>query len=723
MSVGNGHGGHDPGGGDGPPGGFEDGASLLPNNDSNQVMSVDSDEEGEKRDVVEELEMPGDVHAPAPAAASSSMNRTFASVVAGQQKQGSVMPAILREWMSDVDSFEAECRTFVAAHVNRGAETEAEVAERIANKPFDTWSTTEKEQLKGEEWLSFLKKSAQAARESEAASSLFKLRVTEDTPGTVATAVGDKQHKMIDIFARAAAGGKLKAALARECIFHQELASRGKASALLTYAAGCAKEVREVYEQAAVAPVVVRLAAGNDGTFITLRVTRLDAKPRLTFEVDAGLALPVEVMAATEEKLLPAAQKRSVYRVTRSANRGLSRVTLFTTEIPPLLRTEPWLLLEGQRCLVRFPGLLPTCDRCWASGHMRNMGCPLAAAEKAATCTSCKATGHSAERCRMKSTVCRLCNVAGHIMRHCPQAVCFNCNHNGHISIDCKEPQKRKRDGGQQRAGAAAADEAAEEGAARGAPEARREAAAGAAIEVEGGDEEEEKGERMEGEVCAGESVTSAEREQRKTRASEEKAIEETFALCDKEKLDAMLLRINTVLIPPLEFKRKGWLNEGKIVLDPRGAAAKTPEAIAARVEEAQRFHRLLYCIARGYTDAQVLAALDIKKGAGEDRAPSRVAPAAAAANAPAAARSGGKGGKAAKTGKGSAAKPDAAPAAPPPSAEAKEFEKWMKRGRDPPAAPGADGGNAAEAGAHQPAAAGGSASSQQVQEVMEVDN
>jgi hypothetical protein len=143
-------------------------------------------------------------------------------------------------------------------------------------------------------------------------------------------------------------------------------------------------------------------------------------------------------------------------------------------------------------------------------------------------------------------------------------------------------------------------------------------------------------------------------------------------------------------------FHRK-VLNKGShLTLDPRGANAKSAEAIETRATDDERLHRVLHHIACGATDEQVLEAL----GFTPEEARQQLANARAKrdGSAPTPAAADGSGAKGGKGSKGSGGKSAAAAAAATSAAgvTAGPMDKFVTSGRKQPGANGAGAGDSA---------------------------
>jgi hypothetical protein len=165
------------------------------------------------------------------------------------------------------------------------------------------------------------------------------------------------------------------------------------------------------------------------------------------FEIALGLEPPLAIALAVQLRLAaPADRDWHVLNVVRNPLRGVATITLFAAAIPAALQAEPWLMIDGEKRLLRFPKGAPTCDACWQTGHARQI-CPARAAAAQAECTHCKKRGHAADACWKLQATCHYCGQTGHFKQDCPGLRCNECHGQGHIAKKCpkRKPQQRPR--------------------------------------------------------------------------------------------------------------------------------------------------------------------------------------------------------------------------------------------------------------------------------------
>ena len=196
-----------------------------------------------------------------------------------------------------------------------------------------------------------------------------------------------------------------------------------------------------MWKRTGAAPVTVKLPAGVQGGQIVLRVSRPDAALRASFELVTGMADPYSICVAVEERI--GGNCVNVMNVEREATRTVSKVTLVGSTLPAILLKEPWVELDGERKLLRFKGGPTTCDRCWSSGHPRQL-CPSTPPPAIQECTRCSQKGHLADACWLATAQCHYCYETGHFRANCPALICFSCSKSGHLARACPSARKQE---------------------------------------------------------------------------------------------------------------------------------------------------------------------------------------------------------------------------------------------------------------------------------------
>jgi hypothetical protein len=202
----------------------------------------------------------------------------------------------------------------------------------------------------------------------------------------------------------------------------------------MTFTPRCMESIKEVWKNAATAPVRVELTVGPQGSRVVIRVSRPDAPKRAFFELNTGTIDPLTVCEAVEEKI--GGDNANVLNVEREVTRTISKITLVGTSIPAVLLAEPWVDLGRERRLIRFSNGPPTCDHCWISGHPRQL-CPSLPPPVQQQCTRCSQRGHLADTCWLATAICHSCYETGHFRANCPSLVCYACSKAGHLARAC----------------------------------------------------------------------------------------------------------------------------------------------------------------------------------------------------------------------------------------------------------------------------------------------